>query len=193
MIARTTLPSLLLGLIIGLGTTQRLHAETFTIDPVHSAVLYRAGHMNVSHSWGRFTDISGTLALDDPNADKNSIDITVKATSIDSGDPKRDEHLRSPDFLSVKQFPTITFKSTQIKAINPETLEVTGNLTIHGVSKPVTLKVERIGAGKSPMGGSAIGLETTFKINRSDFDMKNMLNMIPDEVMLIVSLEAGHK
>jgi len=193
MIARTALTSSLLGLLIAVGTTNRLDAETFTIDPVHSAVLYRAGHMNVSHSWGRFSDISGTLALDDPSAENNSIDITVKATSIDSGDPKRDEHLRSPDFLSVKQFPTITFKSTQIKAIDPKILEVTGNLTIHGVSKPVTLKVERVGAGKSPMGGSEIGLETTFKINRSDFDMKNMLNMIPDEVMLIVSLEAGHK
>ena len=170
-----------------------LRAETFTIDPVHSHVLYRAGHMGVSHSWGRFSDISGTLSLDDANSENNSIDITVKATSIDSGEPKRDEHLRSPDFLSVKQFPTITFKSTQIKAVDPHTLEVTGDLTIHGVSKPVTLKVERVGAGKGPMGGSAVGLETTFKINRSDFDMKNMLNAIPDEVMLIVSLEAGHR
>jgi polyisoprenoid-binding protein YceI len=192
MISRVALRSLLC-LLGALGTAQRLHAETFTIDPVHSHVLYRAGHMGVSHSWGRFSDISGTLSLDDSNADKNSIDITVKATSIDSGEPKRDEHLRSPDFLSVKQFPTITFKSTQIKAVDAKTLDVTGDLTIHGVSKPVTLKVERVGAGKSPMGGSAVGLETTFKINRSDFDMKNMLNAIPDEVMLIVSLEAGHK
>jgi len=193
MIARAALTSSVLGLLVVVGIADRLHAETFTIDPVHSAVLYRAGHMNVSHSWGRFSDISGTLSLDDPNADNNSIDITVKATSIDSGAAARDEHLRGPDFLNVKQFPTITFKSTQIKVVDPKTLEVTGNLTIHGVSKPVTLKVERVGAGKSPMGGSAIGLETTFKINRSDFDMKNMLNMIPDEVMLIVSLEAGHK
>jgi polyisoprenoid-binding protein YceI len=192
MNTRASLLSLLLGLAIT-SVTSSVHAETFTIDPVHSAVLYRAGHMNVSHSWGRFSDISGTLALDDPNADNNSIDITVKATSIDSGAAARDEHLRGPDFLNVKQFPTITFKSTQIKAVDPKTLEVTGNLTIHGVSKPVTLKVERLGAGKSPMGGSSVGLETTFKINRSDFDMKNMLNMIADEVMLIVSLEAGHK
>jgi len=190
---KTALVSLLVGLSIAFGTAAGVRAETFTIDPVHSHVLYRAGHMGVSHSWGRFSDISGTLSLDDPNADKNSIDITVKATSIDSGAAARDEHLRGPDFLNVKQFPTITFKSTQIKAVDPKTLEVTGDLTIHGVSKPVTFKVDRVGAGKSPMGGSAIGLETTFKINRSDFDMKNMLNAIPDEVMLIVSLEAGHK
>jgi polyisoprenoid-binding protein YceI len=193
MKARARLASLLLGLSIVAGTAPDIRAETFTIDPVHSAVLYRAGHFGVSHSWGRFSDISGTLSLDDPNAENNSIDITVKATSIDSGAAARDEHLRGPDFLNAKQFPTITFKSTQIKAVDPNTLEVTGNLTIHGVTKPVTLKVERVGAGKSPMGGSAIGLETTFKINRSDFDMKNMLNAIPDEVMLIVSLEAGHK
>jgi polyisoprenoid-binding protein YceI len=192
MISRVALTALL-SLLGALGTAQHLHAETFTIDPVHSHVIYRAGHMGVSHSWGRFSDISGTVALDESNPEKSAIDITVKATSIDSGAAARDEHLRGPDFLNVKQFPTITFKSTQIKTIDPKTLEVTGDLTIHGVSKPVTLKVERVGTGKSPMGGSAVGLETTFKINRSDFDMKNMLNAIPDEVMLIVSLEAGHK
>jgi len=188
-IAIVLLPTVVLAATLSRTT----HAEPYNVDRVHSAVLYRAGHMGASHSWGRFNEISGTIALDEAIPENSAIDISVNAASIDSGDPKRDEHLRSPDFLSVKQFPTITFKSTQIRPLDAKTLEVTGDLTLHGVSKPVTVKLERVGAGQGPMGGSVIGLETTFKLNRSDFDMKNMLNMIPDEVLLIVSLEAGHK
>ena len=172
MKARARLASLLLGLSIVAGTAPDIRAETFTIDPVHSAVLYRAGHFGVSHSWGRFSDISGTLSLDDPNAENNSIDITVKATSIDSGAAARDEHLRGPDFLNAKQFPTITFKSTQIKAVDPNTLEVTGNLTIHGVTRKVTFAVEGPTApGKDPWGNIRVGLSASTKINRKDFGL----------------------
>jgi polyisoprenoid-binding protein YceI len=185
--------SLLFAGFIAAFASSNARAQSFTIDPVHSIVLYRAGHMGVSHSWGRFNEIAGTVSVDEQNPAKDSFDITINATSIDSGTAKRDEHLRSPDFLNAKQFPTITFKSASVKPIDAKTLEVTGTLTLHGVSKPLTLKVDKVGGGKSPMGGTAIGMETTFEIKRSDFDMKNMLDMIPDDVMLIVSLEAGHK
>lgn len=168
-------------------------AQTYTIDPVHSAALYRAGHMGMSHSWGRFNEISGTVTVDEQNQANDAFDITINAASIDSGAGKRDEHLRSPDFLNAKQFPTITFKSTSVKPIDAKTLEVTGTLTLHGVSKPLTVKVEKVGGGKSQMGGTTIGMESTFQIKRSDFDMKNMLQAIPDDVLLIVSLEAGNK
>jgi polyisoprenoid-binding protein YceI len=168
-------------------------AETFNVDPVHSTVLYRAGHMGMSNSWGRFNDISGTVKLDESDPKANAIDITIKSASIDSGNPKRDEHLRNADFLNAKQFPTITFKSDSVKPLDAKTYEVSGTLTLHGVSKPITVKVEKIGAGKHPMIGSAVGLESTFTIKRTDFDMKNMLEGVPDNIMLIVSIEASHK
>jgi polyisoprenoid-binding protein YceI len=167
-------------------------AETFNVDPVHSTVLYRAGHMGVSNSWGRFNEIAGTVTLDDANPKANVIDITIKSASIDSGNPKRDDHLRNADFLNAKQFPTITFKTDSVKPIDPKTYEATGTLTLHGVSKPLTVKIEKLGGGKTPF-GTSVGLESTFTIKRTDFDMKNMLEGVPDNVLLIVSLEASHK
>src|SRR5206468_6091066 len=115
----------------------------------HSAVLYRAGHMGVSRSWGRFNELTGTIALDDASPSGNAIDITIKASSIDSGAVKRDEHLRSPDFLNAKQFPEITFKSDKVQPLDAKSYEVSGTLTLHGVSKPLTLKIEKVGGGKS--------------------------------------------
>lgn len=169
------------------------NADTFTVDPVHSSVLYCAGHMGISNSWGRFDDVSGKITLDEKDPKANAIDFTIKPASINSGDPKRDEHLRSVDFLNAKQFPAITFKSDSVKAIDAKTYEATGTLTLHGVSKPITLKIEKVGAGQHPMIGTAIGLESAFTIKRSDFDMKNMLEAIPDNVKLLVSIEASHK
>jgi polyisoprenoid-binding protein YceI len=167
-------------------------AETFNVDPVHSTVLYRAGHMGVSNSWGRFNDIAGTVTFDEANPKANAIDITIKSASIDSGNPKRDDHLRNADFLNAKQFPTITFKTDSVKPIDAKTYEAAGTLTLHGVSKPLTVKIEKLGGGKTPF-GTAVGLESTFTIKRTDFDMKNMLEGVPDNILLIVSIEASHK
>jgi polyisoprenoid-binding protein YceI len=172
-----------------------LRGETFNIDPVHSSVLYRIGHVNVGHSWGRFNDLSGTIKWDDANPSASAIDVTIKSESIDSGAGKRDEHLRSPDFLNAKQFPTITFKSEKIRPIDAKTYEVTGTLTLHGVSHPLTVKLERLGGGKTPppYNDTRVGLESTFEIKRSDFEMKNMLNLVADDVQLIVSVEGAHR
>ena len=173
----------------------QVRGETFNIDPVHSSVLYRIGHVNVGHSWGRFNDLSGTITWDDANPGANAIDVTIKSESIDSGAGKRDEHLKSPDFLNAKQFPTISFKSDKIRPIDAKTFEVTGTLTLHGVSHPLTVKLERLGGGKvpPPYNDTRVGLESTFEIKRSDFDMKNMLNLVGDDVRLIVSMEGAHR
>ena len=172
-----------------------LRAETFNIDAVHSSVLYRIGHANVGHSWGRFNDFSGTITWDDSNPTAGAIEVTVKAESIDSGAGKRDEHLRGPDFFNAKQFPTITFKSEKIRPLDGKTFEATGTLTLHGVSRPLTVKLERLGGGKTPppYNDTRVGLESTFEIKRSDFEMKNMLNLLGDDVRLIVSLEGAHR
>jgi polyisoprenoid-binding protein YceI len=178
---------------LGLMLVSVVKAETFNVDPVHSSVLYCAGHMGISNSWGRFDDVSGKISLDDKDPKANAIDFTIKPASINSGDPKRDEHLRSVDFFNAKQFPAITFKSDSVKQVDAKTYEATGTLTLHGVSKPITLKIEKVGAGQHPMIGTAIGLESAFTIKRSDFDMKNMLEAIPDNVKLLVSIEASHR
>lgn len=168
-------------------------ADTYTIDPVHTSLLFRVKHMNVSEFYGRFADVSGTVTVDDSDPAKSSFNVNVKTESIDSFNAKRDQHLRGPDFFSAKEFPTISFKSTSVKKQSDSTWEVTGDLTLHGVTKSITVMMEKTGVGSGPQGGAIIGFETTFNIKRSEFGMSNMLKGIGDDVRIIVSIEAGKR
>ena len=168
-------------------------AEEFTVDTGHSTVLFRILHMGVSNAWGRFDNIAGTVNLDEADPAKSALDITISTESVDTGVAKRDDHLRGPDFFNARQFPKITFKSQSLRATGADTYEVTGTLTLHGVSRPLTVTLKKIGAGKSPLGDQRLGVETGFTIKRSDFGMKNMLDAVGDNVLLIVSLETAHK
>ena len=179
--------------LVGSSLATSARAENFAIDPVHSAVIYRIMHMNMGHSWGRFNEISGTLNLDDANPAANSLSVSINANSIDTGAAARDTHLRGPDFFNVRQFPAITFQSEQMKPIDSANFEVTGNLTLHGVTKKVTTKLQRLGAGKTPFGDVRVGTEAVLQIKRSDFDMKNMLEAVGDDVLLVISIEASHR
>jgi polyisoprenoid-binding protein YceI len=164
-------------------------ADTYKVDAAHSAIVFRVKHMNTSNSWGRFNDVSGTFGID--GSMPTAFDFTVKAASIDTANEKRDTHLKSPDFLNVRQFPTITFKSKDVKK-NGELYEVTGDLTLHGVTKPVMAKVEVTGTGKGPTGGAIAGFEATLDIKRSEFGMTfGVPNMVGDDVRIIVSAEGG--
>ncbi len=165
-------------------------AAPLTVDAVHSTVLFRIKHLNTSFAWGRFNDISGKLNLDDKNP---SLEIQLKTDSIDTGNAKREEHLKSPDFFNSKQFPTISFRSTQITKTGDGKYSVEGKLKLHGVEQPVSVELERTGAGKNQQGMTIEGYETTFKIKRSDYGMKFLLAGLSDEVLLIVSLECGAK
>jgi polyisoprenoid-binding protein YceI len=168
-------------------------AELFTVDTGHSTVLFRILHMGVSNAWGRFDNITGTVDLDEADPAKSALDITIGADSVNTGVAKRDEHLRGPDFFNARQFPRINFKSDSVRATGPDTYEVAGTLTLHGVSRPVTVTLKKVGAGKGPAGDQRVGVETGFTIKRSDFGMKNMLEGIGDSVLLVVSLESAHK
>jgi polyisoprenoid-binding protein YceI len=163
-------------------------AEAFRVDPVHSSMLFRVKHMNTSYIWGRFNEYSGTENLDDANP---SFVLQIKVDSIDSANAKRDQHLKGPDFFSARQFPAISFKSTRVTKLGPTTYDVEGTLTLHGVSKPIKVRVDRTGTNKGPMGGTITGLATTFTIKRSDFGMKFMLQGVSDEVLLVVNLECA--
>lgn len=164
-------------------------AESYTIDGSHSSVVFRVKHMNVSNFYGRFNDISGKLNLDAANPEASSIEVTLKTESIDTANEKRDNHLKSPDFFNAKEFPTLTFKSTKVEAGEGETLKVTGDLTLHGVTKSITVDVEKTGTADHPRGGKVTGVASTFTIKRSEFGMDYMLSGLSDEVTIMIGLE----
>jgi len=164
---------------------------SYTIDPVHSSVIFRIKHMNTSQFYGRFNDIHGTLDFDDANPASSNLDPEIKIDSVDTHATKRDGHLKSPDFFNAATFPTATFKSkTWTKS--GEAFDVTGDLTIHGVTKPVTVKLEKTGTGKG-QGGPIIGFETTFTVKRSDFGISYMPDGLGEDVRITIALEAGAK
>jgi polyisoprenoid-binding protein YceI len=164
-------------------------AETYNVDPVHSAVIFRIKHGNVSYSYGRFNGPQGTFVFDDHEPANCSFDIKVRTKDVDTNNVERDKHLRSDVFFDVKQFPYITFKSTQVAKAGEDTYNVAGDMTFHGVTKPITVEVQRTGAGPDPWGAYRSGFETVFTIKRSDFGMDAMLDSLGDEVRLIVSIE----
>ena len=151
-------------------------AANYKVDPVHSSATFRVKHMNTSYTYGRFNAISGTFAIDEADPAKSSFDFTVKTDSVDTADAGRDAHLKNTAFFNAKQFPSITFKSKSVKSSGKDTLEVTGDLTLHGVTKPITVSIELTRHGKATCRGTAIaGIESVFTIKRSDFGMKGMV------------------
>ena len=196
---RSILASLIGFVVLGflsITITQRTesdnHSKTYNIDTVHSAVIFRAKHLGVSYNYGRFNEFSGSITMDETDISKSSIELEVKAASVDTANNKRDQHLRSPDFFNAKQFPVITFKSTKVssKPGQENTLEVTGDFNLHGVKKSITVDVEITGEGKSRKGEAMIGFETTFTIKRSEYGMNFELKGISDEIRITVSVEA---
>lgn len=180
--------------IVGLtGITQLADAaDTYQIDTAHSMVIFRAKHNGVSYNYGRFNEFTGEITVDETDMVKSMVAFEVKTASVDTANKKRDQHLRSPDFFNVKQFPVITFKSTSVSAKegNTDTLEVTGDLELHGVKKSITVDVEITGRGKGRQGESLIGFETTFTIKRSEFGMTYGMGSVSDDIRITVSVEA---
>ena len=183
--------------IVGLaGITQRADAaDTYEIDSAHSMVIFRAKHNGISYNYGRFNEFTGEIMIDETDMSKSSVAFEVKTASVDTGNEKRDQHLRSPDFFNAKQFPVVTFKSTKVsmKEGKADMLAVTGDLELHGVKKSITVDVEITGKGKGQQGESLIGFETTFAIKRSEFGMNYGMGPVSDDIRITVSVEAGHK
>ena len=145
--------------------------QTWEIDPVHSSANFSVKHMMIAKVHGTFSKIAGTLKLDRDNLARSSVEATIETASIDTRDAKRDEHLRSPDFFDVQKYPTITFRSKQVKGELGD-LQVVGDLSIHGVTKEVTLAVKGLESEmKDPWGNIKIGAEATTKIKRKDFGL----------------------
>lgn len=194
--------------VLGLGATSLLPAwtpagraarETYAVDPVHSCVLFKIRHMNVADFYGRFNDFSGELVLDEADPAASSVRFEVQVASVDTNNEQRDTHLRSAEFFAVEQHPAINFRSTRVKDVDDDEVELEGELTLRGVTRPIKLKLQRTGAGPDAWGGQRAGFATELKIKRSDYGMTTMLEgpnglkPLGDEVTLIISLETVRK
>ena len=142
---------------------------TYTLDPAHSRIGFVARHAMVTKVRGAFNDFVGTAVLDGDNPANSSANVTIQVKSIDTRQPQRDEHLRSNDFFSMDEFPEITFVSTGARQVDDENFELTGDLTVKGVTKSVTIPFEYQGAAQDPFGNSRVGFEGSVAINRKDF------------------------
>jgi polyisoprenoid-binding protein YceI len=167
-------------------------AATYTIDPNHSSAMFKIRHFGVSMVFGAFWDVSGTVVYDAENPEASSIRISIAAESLDSNNERRDGHIKSPDFIDAKQFPVLTFESTSVKDAGDSRFHVTGNFTMHGVTREITVTAELIGAAANPRSGTQmIGFEVQFTIDRTDHDMNFMVGPLGTEVEIVVSFEAS--
>ncbi len=181
-----------LALVLLSSATELRAADTFKVDSAHSFLLFHVRHFGAGNVYGRFNDPTGTIVWDEADASKSSIEIEAKSDNIDTGSQKRDDHLKGPDFFNAPQFPTLTFKSTKVeKGAKAGELKITGDLTIHGVTKPVNVTATKLGEGKNQQGKPIAGFETKFTIKRGDYDMNFMEGAIGDEVHITVALEAA--
>ena len=177
-----------------------LHAAPWEFDPEHTGVQFKVRHLMVSSVRGEFEKITGKIVYDETDVTKSTADITIDAASINTRVAKRDEHLRSPDFLDVAKYPKIAFKSKRVEKTGNGTLKMTGDLTIRGVTKEVVLTVEGPApAIKDPWGNQRVGGQATTKINRKDFGLNWNAALetggvvVGDEVEITIDVEIYKK
>ncbi len=178
------LASLVLG-ALGAGAA----LEQYKIDADHAQVLFVSNHMGFSKTYGWFEKVDGNFAIDDANLAASTVELNLAASSLSTAVKKRDQHLKGPDFLDTKQFPKITFKSESIKKLKDKTYEISGKLTLHGVTNTEVMKFERMKTGEDPWKNMRTGGEGRMTIKRSQYGIKYMMDGIPDEVEIIASLE----
>ncbi len=167
-------------------------AAWFTVDPVHSSVIFGINHMGVTTFYGRINGPTGEFHLNHATPETSSFIVSVKAENVDTNYEGRDQHLKSGDFFDAKQFAEITFKSTAVTRTGKSTFAVTGLLTLHGVTKSIDIVVEHIGTRDTPRGVKS-GFTANFTIKRSDFGMTFMAGALGDEVTLMIGIEGVKK
>jgi polyisoprenoid-binding protein YceI len=165
-------------------------AATWNIDPSHTRAGFSVKHLVISDVKGDFDKLSGKAQVDDADLSKSSVEVAIEAASISTRDEKRDNHLRSPDFFDVAKFPALTFKSTKVVAGKDGAITVTGDLTMRGVTKPVTLEGSITNAITDPQGNARRGVSVTGKLNRRDFGVSyGPAAIVGDEVKLDIQAE----
>jgi polyisoprenoid-binding protein YceI len=145
---------------------------TYTIDTTHSDVGFSVRHMVFAKVRGHFTKWTADLAFDPADPSKDAVNVSIDVGSIDTREAQRDGHLKSPDFLDAAKYPTITYKSTKVERAGDKKYAVMGDLTIHGVTKPVKLDVEELGGGKDPWGNQRVAFQAKTRVDRGEFGLK---------------------
>ncbi len=195
MLARNPLKKVLgLSLVLALLGAGPMLAETFQIDASHSQVGFKIRHI-FSQVPGQFNEFTGTVQYDAAHPEATKIDATIQAASVNTQNERRDGHLKSADFFDVEKYPTLTFKSKSAKKAGENLIHVTGDLTLHGVTKEITLPVEVLGSGPHPMreGATVAGFSAETTVKRSDFGVNNWTdaaNVLGDEVKVTLEIEA---
>lgn len=168
------------------------HSGTYAFDKkgAHQSITFKISHLGYSWLYGRFNDFDGEFVYDAENPSKSSVSVTVDTTSLDSNHAERDKHIRSDDFLNVGEFPEATFVSKRVEVDDEGEADIIGDLTLHGVTKEVTLDVEMLGHGQDPWGGYRMGFEAETEFNLDDFGISyEKLGEASREVGLIISVE----
>lgn len=170
-------------------------AADYAIDKQdqHAFVNFKISHLGYSWLYGTFKDFDGTFSYDAANPEASKVNVTLKTASVDTNHAERDKHLRSADFLNVSKHDTATFESTSVKSTGEGSADVTGNLTLNGVTKPVVIAAKFIGEGQDPWGGYRAGFEGTTTLKLKDFDITKDLGPASESVELIISIEGIRK
>jgi polyisoprenoid-binding protein YceI len=185
----------LAALLMGLATVASAAVETYAIDPVHSSVGFSVRHFFTKVP-GSFTQFSGTITVDRDNLENSSVAVSIDVGSVNTANEKRDNHLKSPDFFDAAKFGAITFKSTSWKKTGDSSFDVTGDLTIHGITKSVVLKVNSLGFGPGMMGAQLSGWDASVTLNRNDYGVTGpaMLGTaLGSDVAVSITVEADLK
>ena len=171
-------------------------ADDFALDESHTSIIFGISHMGLSYTYGRFNKMAGEFSLDAADPAKSTFKLTIDATSIDTANAGRDKHLNSGDFLNTGEFPLITFESTKVatREVEGKTVyDITGNFTMHGVTKEITIPLTLLGQGAGPQGDQRAGFMCDTKLMRSAYGMDKMLPAIGDEVAITISFEGIKK
>jgi polyisoprenoid-binding protein YceI len=174
-------------------TQTALPTGTWNVDPIHSSVEFHVKHLGIATVKGQFKEFEGTLKV---GPDGSRAYGTVKVASVDTREPQRDTHLRSPDFFDVDQYPEIAFQSTAIRQLDEDTFEIEGDFSIHGVTRSLTLKATLEGTETDPQGNPRVGLSATAQIDRSDYEMKFNMALgsgnvvVSDKVKILLEISA---
>jgi len=178
-------------LTVALTAPSLLQAADYVIDTekAHAFIQFRIKHLGYSWLLGRFNDFDGSFSYDEADPAASKVEVTIRTASIDSNHAERDKHLRGKDFLEVDKFPQATFVSSGFKENDDKTAALTGNLTLHGVTRPVTIDVKPVGHGPDPWGGKRRGFEGTTRLKLTDYNIDFDLGPAAREVELFLSVE----
>ncbi len=178
--------------VLALAALPALAQDTYKIDPVHSEISFKIRHLLAKVN-GRFTKFSGDIQVDAKDITKSTVEVSIDAASINTDNEARDKHLRSDAFFDVAKYPTITFKSTSVKEVSKGKLEVTGDFTLHGVTKRITFPITNAGTMAGMQPGSVVGgfTDGALTINRNEYGIKTFPGALGDDVAIALNVEAG--